>query len=193
MSGGPRLSGRSSGFAWGLLLTLLLALLVHLALIGTAGAQPQPILAKQMEAPLLVVTGPAADGPQVTVSLDHAALETLPTHTVETQTPWTEGVARFEGPLAREVLAAAGIVPQPGTEAVAVALNDYQVRIPVEDFLTYDVVLALRQDGRLLSRRDKGPIWIVYPNDRHPELDNVEYYARWVWQLTALHIDLPDR
>jgi hypothetical protein len=49
-------------------------------------------------------------------------------------------------------------------------------------------ILALKRDGETLSRRDKGPIWIVYPRDDFPELQLETINARWVWQLIELEV-----
>lgn len=114
---------------------------------------------------------------------DH--LEALEQRIVATSTEWTDGVVRFEGPLARDVLDAYGIG---GETVLAVAANDYMVEVPVSDFRSYDVVLALRMNGAPLTLRDKGPIWIVYPRDQHPELMDPAMNTRWVWQLTALRV-----
>ena len=75
-----------------------------------------------------------------------------------------------------------------GTVLRATALNDYAVDIPVEDCERYPVILALTRDGAPLSRRDMGPIWIVYPRDDFPELQVETVNARWVWQLTELEV-----
>ena len=60
--------------------------------------------------------------------------------------------------------------------------------IPTSDFQRYPVILAMTMNGKPLSRRDKGPLWIVYPRDDHPELATPEVNARWVWQLKALTV-----
>jgi hypothetical protein len=44
------------------------------------------------------------------------------------------------------------------------------------------------RDGARLSRRDMGPIWIVYPRDEFPELQLETVNARWIWQLTELEV-----
>ncbi len=118
-------------------------------------------------------------------ALDREMLERLGVRTIRTSTVWTEGVKVFEGPLARDVLTFLGAR---GTTVEAVALNDYVVNIPASDFEKFDVVLALRMDGRELLARDKGPIWIVYPRDAFRELRDAAYDARWIWQLNRLNI-----
>ena len=66
------------------------------------------------------------------------------------------------------------------------ALNDYRVRIPIADFRRWPVMLALKMNGQYMSVRDKGPIWVVYPNHLDPELGQDAYQARWIWQLVEI-------
>lgn len=117
--------------------------------------------------------------------LDRATLTALGLHKVRTSTPWTNGVVEFEGPLLCDLLDFLGAR---GTKLFASALNDYTAEIPIEDCRRYPVILALRQDGRNLRVRDKGPIWIVYPRDDHPELYREIVNSRWVWQLARLDV-----
>jgi hypothetical protein len=116
-------------------------------------------------------------------ALDREMLQRVGERTIRTTTVWTDGVKTFEGPLVRDVLT---LVGAHGTSVKATALNDYVVEIPIADFEKYDVVLALRMDGRDLQPTDKGPIWIVYPRDQFPELQNPRYDERWCWQLARL-------
>lgn len=161
-----------------------LLMLVTAAVAAPVHAEPLP--APSGEA-VLTVEGAVAnanrDGAAV---FDRAMLERLGLHTLRTGTTWTEGVTTFEGVLARDVLAAAGAS---GDTVVAVALNDYRIDIPASDFREYDVLLAMRMDGKELTARDKGPLWIVYPRDDHPELQNGRSDHRWVWQLNALRVE----
>lgn len=134
------------------------------------------------EAPLLTVAG--SNGATM-LELSRSDLEAMPQHTVTTTTTWTDGVQTFVGPLARDVIAAAGL---DGDTARAVALNDYAVEIPTADFHRYPVILALRQNGKTMSIRDKGPMWIVYPRDDHAELQTTEQNAKWIWQLARIEL-----
>lgn len=158
------------------------------------------ILATALVAALAAVSGHAGDLPEpsgeiiLSVSdatgetltlFDRAMLESLPQVTVVTSTDWTDGTPTFTGPLARDVLSAAGVS---GTIVDAGALNDYHVTLPAADFEDWDVVLAMTMDGEDLSVRDKGPLWIVYPRDEHPELANPEINSRWIWQLQSLKL-----
>lgn len=133
---------------------------------------------------LLTVSGNirTSDG-GASVDFDRTALEGFAVHTVRTTTDWTDGVTTFRGPLVSDVLAAAGNL---GMTITATALNDYSVAIPVVDFTRYPVILAMEADGKTLTRRDKGPLWIVYPRDDHSELATPETNAKWIWQLRSL-------
>jgi hypothetical protein len=117
---------------------------------------------------------------------DRAMLKALPQHETLTHTPWHDGQVRFEGPLGRELLKAVGAQ---GTSMRITALNDYAVDVPVEDFMTYDVLLAMSADGRALRVRDQGPIFIIYPFDEKPELRNDNIVYRSVWQVKYIDLE----
>lgn len=116
---------------------------------------------------------------------DRALLTELPRQRLDTSTVVTDGVNRFEGFLMRDLLEWVGAE---GDTAVATALNDYVVDIPLDDFRDFDVVVATHMDGEELTPRDKGPLWIVYPRDDHTALQDIRYDYRWVWQLEHLEI-----
>ena len=116
---------------------------------------------------------------------DMAMLAALPNRTLETRTPWYGKVRRFTGPLLRDVLAAAGAQ---GSKLRLLALNEYQVDMPWDDALRYDVIVARLLDGAPMAVRDKGPLFVVYPFDAQPELRSAIYYSRSAWQLKAIEI-----
>jgi hypothetical protein len=116
---------------------------------------------------------------------DMAMLEKLPQTAFATRTPWYAGARRFSGPLLRDVLAAAGAH---GTTLRASALNDYRVDVPWDDAQRYDLILARLLDGQPMSVRDRGPLFMIYPFDAHPELRSALYYSRAAWQLRSIEI-----
>ena len=120
--------------------------------------------------------------------LSPAQLLALPQHSTATATPWTDGVVRFQGPLVADALKAAGVSLRAGMKVQATALNGYAVDIPAQDFLRWPVLLAFSMDGKQLTRRDKGPLWIVYPRDSDKQLQDAQYDHRWAWQLQQLRI-----
>lgn len=123
-------------------------------------------------------------GPSGRLVLDRATLDRLPQQVLLTSTPYTDGRIAFAGPLARDVLTAAG-APLAG-DLRLVAANGYAVTIPASDFLEIDVVFATSMDGVRLSLRDKGPIWVMYPLDSHRRFDAPIYQARIIWQVVRI-------
>jgi len=155
-----------------------------LAVLADVGA------AEQLSVPqgqvILTVSGDIAsenspDGAQ----FDLAMLDALGTDAFETTTIWTEGPQVFRGvPLHRlvETLQAKGAV------IAAFALNDYMVEIPLTDAVEGGPILAFEQNGALLSVREKGPLWVVYPYDANTSYQTEVVYARSIWQVKRMEI-----
>ena len=120
------------------------------------------------------------------VQFDMAMIEKLPQHSFTTLTPWEKQPIQFTGPLLRDVLAA---VKAQGTVIKAMALNDYQSSIPVEDAMKFDMVMAYKMNGQPISVKTKGPLFIVYPYDAKPELRSAVYYERSPWQVKSLTLE----
>jgi hypothetical protein len=85
---------------------------------------------------------------------DLAGLERLGVGRLTTWILRTNGGIEFDGVWALLMEA----VGARGTEARARALNDYEEAIPLEEFHSYEVLLALRMEGQLMRVRNKGPI-----------------------------------
>ncbi|MGE4322763.1 MAG: molybdopterin-dependent oxidoreductase [Sphingobium sp.] len=117
---------------------------------------------------------------------DMTMLKKLPTVQIETHTSVTDGPQRFAGFRLRDLLRGLGA---DGETIKASALNDYVVEIPMADLEEFDVIVAHSLNGKPLAPHDKGPLWIVYPRDQHPALQDIRYDYRWVWQLNALDVE----
>lgn len=132
-------------------------------------------------APIVLTVGKAA-------SFDMDTLARMQQRSIRTATPWYNGPREFTGPLLREVLAAAGVPAQVRGTARFTALNDYRVEIPLEDAQRHDVILARLIDGKPIGVRDKGPLFVMYPFDEHPELRTTVYFSRCIWQLKSIEL-----
>ncbi|WP_238946261.1 molybdopterin-dependent oxidoreductase [Vandammella animalimorsus] len=123
------------------------------------------------------------------LDLTEQDLLALPQVEVRTSTSWTDGVRSFQGPLLRDVLKLAGRERDvQNMHLLAKSLNDYHAQIPASDAWKWNVIIALRMNGHPLSRRDKGPLWIIYPRDSHAELKRPHYDHRWPWQLHLIEL-----
>lgn len=129
---------------------------------------------------ILTVTAQAASKE---VQLSDAMLAKLTQKSMTVQTPWYPTPKTFEGPLLRDVLKLAGIK---SGQIRLVALNDYTISIPVSDAFQYDVIVARLLNGKPMSVREKGPLFVVYPFHEHEELRKTDYYRRCSWQLRRI-------
>jgi len=136
---------------------------------------------------ILRITGKIAAASNGEVAFDMAGLESLGLVRYTTPTNWTERPTTFEGVLLSRVLEAIGADPS-ATTLTMVALNDYKAPVPLEDAHKWPVMLALKENGKYMSARDHGPIWVVYPQHMDADLGNYEMSARWVWQLGAIDV-----
>jgi hypothetical protein len=122
------------------------------------------------------------------VRFDLATLESLGLIRFTTMTSWTTEPATFEGVLLSALLDVVG-TDAAATSLNLIALNDFESPAPIDDSRKWPVMLALKRDGEYMSRRDRGPIWIIYPQHVYPELGQREYFSRWVWQLKAITVE----
>lgn len=125
------------------------------------------------------------DAPDGGYTLDLAALQSFAAEEFATTTIWTEGELTFTGVPLSALLKAAGAT---GTTVAAEALNGYSVDIPIADLEANVPVVAYHINGEVFSRRDKGPLWIVYPYDRDEKYKSEISYAYSIWQLQRLSV-----
>ena len=134
---------------------------------------------------LTVVGATAGNTASGNIEFDIATLERIGLVRFTSKNRWYKEPMTYEGVLGSAFLDAVG-VPDRATTIRATALNDYVVRIPIEDLRRWPVVLALTLNGKYMSIRDKGPIWIVYPNHVFEELAGPAHQGKWIWQLKEI-------
>ncbi|MBM6550217.1 molybdopterin-dependent oxidoreductase [Marinomonas ostreistagni] len=103
-----------------------------------------------------------------------------------TDTPWTEGVNTFSGPQLSALLDAVGAQ---GENLSVTALNDYSANVPTADAYQHHIMLALDMNGKKMSVRDKGPIFVLYPFAEDPSLNNEVIHNRSVWQVKSINVE----
>ncbi len=125
------------------------------------------------------------DGGDVRV-FDIATLQGMKPVDIDTATPWTDSTERFTGiPLAR-LLAAP---PAGGGTLRLIALNDYQIAMPLSELAAEVPIVAFFRDGQPMSIRDKGPFWIIYPFDAGAAFQSEQVFSRSVWQLVRVEVE----
>lgn len=120
-----------------------------------------------------------------TATFDLAMLDALDQRQTTTETPWYDGAQEFSGPTMAALLTQIGAT---GSTLRVVAINDYAAEMPITDATNLPVILASRHAGNLMSVRDKGPLFVIYPFSEMPELSNEVYFNRSVWQVKAIEV-----
>ncbi|ERP91225.1 hypothetical protein Q669_32005 [Labrenzia sp. C1B10] len=116
---------------------------------------------------------------------DIPMLKALPQTKFTTGTIWTEDKSTFQGVLLKDLLEK---VDAKGTMLQARALNDYAVEIPLTDAILGGPIIAYLNNGKTMSIREKGPLWIVYPYDAKSAYRTEIIYSRSIWQLEELTV-----
>lgn len=119
-----------------------------------------------------------------TNTLSDQDLSEFPQTEIATELPWLEGVTSFSGVQVAAIFEHMKI-PIPKTMTF-VALNDYQVEVVVEDIENYQPIIANRKNGNIMTVRDKGPFWLIFPLSQYPEINNTDYHAKMIWQLKEI-------
>ncbi|MDP2086973.1 MAG: hypothetical protein Q8K20_17400 [Gemmobacter sp.] len=158
--------------------------------LGLAALLPAPTAAAPLPEPtgrvILELAGAiAANNGNSAARFDLAMLDALPQRETVTRTPWYDGAQIFSGPLMADLINAVGGA---GSALRVVAINDYAVEIPIADIATYPIILASRLGGQPMSVREKGPLFVIYPFDESPALNNEIYYSRSVWQVKRIEV-----
>lgn len=120
------------------------------------------------------------------ITLDEAALAALPQVEFETATPWTPGTHRYRGPTLKSVLAAQQVDSASAIDVAA--LNGYQQRVDLSLFAKVPLTLVRYQDDKPLTRRNKGPLWLLVPLSAHPDMDVSAIHNNMVWQVIRIEV-----
>jgi hypothetical protein len=144
---------------------------------GAAPGDPDEILLK------VTVVVPGWEGVR---DYDRGDLAAMRTVVFRTSTIWTNGVLEFRGVPLSEIVRQAGV--DHGTVMMSAA-NDYVTDIPVAEIEPDAPIVAYAIDGKALTLREKGPLWVVYPYDFDTDYQTEVIFTRSVWQLTSIVIE----
>ncbi|NMG67697.1 molybdopterin-dependent oxidoreductase [Azoarcus indigens] len=144
-------------------------------------ARPQPTSLAPLSGELPVIAlGIRGSARQVNT----AELERGMLYQVRTRSFWPADDGVYQGPLLADVLSRYGMGK---VKAIRVFGGDgFSQLIPCEDWERWPLVLATRREGHPLSRREKGPVRIIYPRDMDKTLEDTLYRLRWVWLIERI-------
>lgn len=120
-----------------------------------------------------------------TAQFDREMLEKIGLRDLTTRTFYSKEQSNFSGIHMRDLLDHVGAT---GAELEVVAIDDYRIVAPITDYYKYGVLLVTRLDGKALSIRQRGPTRIIYPVEKHAELQDKKYASRYVWQIKHMKV-----
>ena len=104
----------------------------------------------------------------------------MPVQSITTSTSWTPQ-RKFEGIAVADILARVGAK---GSTLTFYALNDYYIDVPLLDVEKYNMILASKRDGEMLTIRNFGPLFLVCLRDgAGREFTSPLYNSRFIWHV----------
>jgi hypothetical protein len=155
--------------------------------LSVSSTHAQSVALPDLEGPVvLTVTGLDSTAfPDGKVELDVGRLQAIGTGEIETSSIWTEGVHRYSGVMLRDLVDFLDI----GAATLRLhALNDYSVEFPVAEATGMAPILAYEMDGKAMSVREKGPVWVMYPFDDGADYRTDTTFSRSIWQLDRIDV-----
>ena len=116
-------------------------------------------------------------------SFSLSQIEKLPTFQVKIKTYWGEdGV--FIGVKFNDLLREAGI--EEFRRVMVRASNDYKITVSASDVGVGQTLLVYRIDDAYLALNDKGPFWLVWPEQAEALLTGEEQGTQWIWGVVEI-------
>ncbi|WP_245848429.1 molybdopterin-dependent oxidoreductase [Actibacterium ureilyticum] len=165
--------------------TLCVAVMATLMTLTGHAARAEGLPAPTGEV-ILTVTGniTQTNAPDA-AQFDLEMLQALDASEIVTDTIWTEGEQVFVGVRLNTLLEHVGAQ---GETLAAVAINDYAVEIPVSDATDDGPIVAYALNGNAMHRREKGPLWVIYPYAASNKFRSEVIYSRSIWQLDRIDV-----
>ena len=127
--------------------------------------------------------GATNDGQKIIMDIPTIESVGLVEYTV--QDPFEKEEHTFKGVLMKDLLELWQVPPEASVLGV-LALNDFQVDVPIHLVRDYPVIFALQQDDEYMTPDYRGPAMLVFPyNDYKFELGTDSY---WVWQIKNITV-----
>ena len=128
----------------------------------------------------------AAPPPQIVMDAESLRAVGLVEYTVED--PFESAENTFRGVLFRDLLDL-WQVSEDASYLTMTALNDYQIKVPISLLREYPVMMALEQNGEVMTRDYRGPAMLVAPLSQYPGAEALAHQEYWIWQLSSVHVE----
>lgn len=153
--------------------------------ISTTSEMTETTRSDLKEDTLLSIRGITNSGCNGDVQLNNEQLLALPQQQFVTHHSWSDEAESFSGPLLQDVLD----TTCSNTKKIKLtALNDYAIDIDFSKLKQYQPIVALSVNGKRLSIREKGPLWVMLPLDDHKDIDERSLDGMMIWQLSDIQV-----
>ena len=152
------------------------------ASIGPSEAIPAPSGGEVLAISGLIAAKNGGD----TLNFDIPTLERLGLVEYSVHDPWLKETFTYTGVLMSDLLKYAGTF-HTAQSVHMVALDDYQVDIPIADIKKWPILLATRVNGEYMSVDNYGPTRVIYPYGSH-SIDPTSHNDLWIWSLRSMEV-----
>ena len=122
---------------------------------------------------------------QLDFTLDE--LQALPQAEISTITPWTTESHHYQG--VDLALWLNQLFDHRRIKTITLeALNNFSVTVDWSQIEPFTPVLAWQDNGKVMIRRDKGPLWLILPFDRVPKLQQADFLHFMAWQIRVIRV-----
>ncbi len=142
-----------------------------------------PILSAQEEVLLTLEIADVERGMIEVTEFTRTDLSALPVARFGTSTNWTDGIHSFQGVMLSDLLESVEINQG---EMELIALNGYRAYLSISDPTVEGAMIAYLMDDAPMTRRDKGPLWLIYNFDADPDFRREIVLASSIWQLNRI-------
>ncbi len=160
-----------------------LAVFAVMVMIGSTGiAAPKP----EGKVVLTVVGAISNTNSDKGLELDMAMLEGIKLTDYEGKDPWL-GNKKYTGVLISDILKFAG-VSDTAVEVTTVAKDGKKVVIKIADVNKFPIMLATKDNNKVIGSGLGGPVKLVFPYTSHPEVEKIHSKDDWSWYVVTLEV-----
>lgn len=127
------------------------------------------------------------DKPYQRLDFTLSELQALTQADVTTAHPWNTQAQHYRG-IDLTALLEQLFVNQQIRSLNLEGLNGFSMALEWTKINKYSPILAWQENGQLMSRRNKGPLWLMLPFDQVPELKQADFLHYMVWQLRTIRV-----
>ena len=127
------------------------------------------------------------DKPYQRLDFTLSELQALTQTELTTAHPWTTQAQHYRG-IDLTALLTFLFAEQQIKSLTLEGLNGFSMALEWAKIREYSPMLAWQENGQLMSRRNKGPLWLMLPFDQVPELKKMDFLHYMVWQLRTIRV-----